>query len=597
MAILHKRSFTPGYVPSTEIEAGEIFLQIADKKVYTKDNVGSVVEVANNIEPIRIAVLGDSLAAQNGALSTSWPAILETLINASGNIRVEVGNFAINGHTYFQAQNVDSFGLGVTALDACIAYEPDYVIDALGFNDTIMGVDARTVTQVQSDASNLYAALRNALPSVHIVSAGTQPYDYANSTVGTLVNRNVLPINFTLDTTGILANSYTSEIMWNAVDAGTQSVHGDWNTLSTHVNALADTASIIDYWKIARLGCVGSDSLHPTDTASVLQAAYVLQTLSSVISGLADQDYPVWSNPNTIFTSTLTWNGTDYNTTYTAGAEHLSRTFGTGLRLHPDTWYLPTKSTFFVLDEVVDANQPFSWFVSNAHPNTTVEASIDGGSFVSLGSSTDGSGMSQAISINPVGTTGLYTFRYKIGNEIHGPYSLDFTIAPYTVVEGGTGSTTASGARSNLGLGPAATADTTSSRTSSSTTTVLQAAGMNSHRTSGDHDGRYVQPNSLSGVSSLSLVNGWVPSTGYQTPGYYKDDQGCVHLVGCANGNAKVGDTLGTLPLGFRPTHTYGGVTPASGNPVPLLVEANGKVTIFTTGGDAFLTGHYFRTT
>ena len=48
-------------------------------------------------------------------------------------------------------------------------------------------------------------------------------------------------------------------------------------------------------------------------------------------------------------------------------------------------------------------------------------------------------------------------------------------------------------ARSNLGLGAAATASTTDSRTSSSTTTVLQAKAMNDHRTSGDHDARYAR--------------------------------------------------------------------------------------------------------
>ena len=41
------------------------------------------------------------------------------------------------------------------------------------------------------------------------------------------------------------------------------------------------------------------------------------------------------------------------------------------------------------------------------------------------------------------------------------------------------------------GLGTAATLNTTDSRTSTSTTLVLQAKAMNDHRTSGDHDGRY----------------------------------------------------------------------------------------------------------
>lgn len=48
-------------------------------------------------------------------------------------------------------------------------------------------------------------------------------------------------------------------------------------------------------------------------------------------------------------------------------------------------------------------------------------------------------------------------------------------------------------ARSNLGLGAAATMGTTASRSSSSTSIVLQAKAMNDHRQSGDHDSRYPQ--------------------------------------------------------------------------------------------------------
>ncbi|QEM80211.1 phage tail protein [Halomonas binhaiensis] len=47
-------------------------------------------------------------------------------------------------------------------------------------------------------------------------------------------------------------------------------------------------------------------------------------------------------------------------------------------------------------------------------------------------------------------------------------------------------------ARENLGLSEASTQGSTDSRTSPSTTTLLQAKAMNDHRNSGDHDGRYV---------------------------------------------------------------------------------------------------------
>lgn len=60
-------------------------------------------------------------------------------------------------------------------------------------------------------------------------------------------------------------------------------------------------------------------------------------------------------------------------------------------------------------------------------------------------------------------------------------------------------------ARVNLGLGSSATLGNTALRTSSSTTLLLQAAAMNDHRTSGDHDHRYPQrSNNLSDLPSPS---------------------------------------------------------------------------------------------
>lgn len=65
--------------------------------------------------------------------------------------------------------------------------------------------------------------------------------------------------------------------------------------------------------------------------------------------------------------------------------------------------------------------------------------------------------------------------------------------------------TNAATARVNLGLGTSATLGNTALRTSSSTTLLLQAAAMNDHRQSGDHDGRYPQrSNNLSDLTNAA---------------------------------------------------------------------------------------------
>jgi len=88
-------------------------------------------------------------------------------------------------------------------------------------------------------------------------------------------------------------------------------------------------------------------------------------------------------------------------------------------------------------------------------------------------------------------------------------------------------------ARSNLGLGASATMGTTASRTSSSTATVLQARAMNDHRQSGDHDDRYVQRSgdSMSGDLTISKSNPWL-TLNSTTTGGTGTDQGAGVSIG-----------------------------------------------------------------
>ena len=88
-------------------------------------------------------------------------------------------------------------------------------------------------------------------------------------------------------------------------------------------------------------------------------------------------------------------------------------------------------------------------------------------------------------------------------------------------------------ARVNLGLGSSATLGTTALRTSSSTTLLLQAAAMNDHRQSGDHDDRYVKRNgdNMSGDLTLSKSNPWLTLNSI-TSGGTGTDQGAGVSIG-----------------------------------------------------------------
>lgn len=83
-------------------------------------------------DPLRIAVLGDSLAAGYGlADELSFPAQLETALRQRG-YRVEVQNAGVSGDT--------SAG-GLARLGWLLEGRPDLVIIELGANDALRGLD------------------------------------------------------------------------------------------------------------------------------------------------------------------------------------------------------------------------------------------------------------------------------------------------------------------------------------------------------------------------------------------------------------------------------------------------------------------------
>lgn len=91
-----------------------------------------LLPVAGYAEPLRIAVLGDSLAAGYGlAADQSFPAQLETALLQRG-YRVEVHNAGVSG---------DTTAGGLARLGWLLESRPDLVIVELGGNDALRGLD------------------------------------------------------------------------------------------------------------------------------------------------------------------------------------------------------------------------------------------------------------------------------------------------------------------------------------------------------------------------------------------------------------------------------------------------------------------------
>jgi hypothetical protein len=94
----------------------------------------------------------------------------------------------------------------------------------------------------------------------------------------------------------------------------------------------------------------------------------------------------------------------------------------------------------------------------------------------------------------------------------------------------------------------------------------------------------------------LTLLNSWKwygehvsnNADNYSMPGYYKDNDGVVHLRGLIGGGTSATASIATLPVGFRPAHRMMWPTLSSVGWSRLDIETTGNITAPENGGVAF---------
>lgn len=410
---------------------------------------------------IRIVVVGDSLSATNAMVEDSWPNLLQTRLNSRG-VRVEVCNLAINGWTFNKANTTAAFG-SLTALAKAVSLRPSIVIAALGAADAVLNTEGRNQSQIRADAATFFASLKASLPSVTTVYASEQMYDedlFPSAT--SLKNKAVAPYFHKTKTSGILAGSYCSEILDDAIDSTQQTKFDEWVSFTNHVAGLADVDLTITlpYFKAARLGMTGPDGLHLTSMGQHYVAAQFVEEmrlapeLADYFGGVSDMAYAPWNDTSYLLSGYLSPSGDGYvAASYDSQVHQVGKHAGLWNRIQPETWYLPSKGVARTGATPVPADGysiPF-WQVQNARPNTAVTVSVNGAAFASSGISTDAYGC--AVFPTSAGNfpAGNYELRYKVGNEIFGPFDFETTtpVEPNLLVRltapaatGGTGTYT-----------------------------------------------------------------------------------------------------------------------------------------------------------
>lgn len=388
----------------------------------------------------KIVVLGDSESATQPNLGPAWPEHLERLLTQGGAPQ-EVVNLAINGWTYNRARTVSSFG-SKTALQHAIDLNADTYIVALGLNDTIGAagpVDSRSLAQVQADAAAFYSELRAARPSAVILYLSSTPYDKTHGTLGSLLNRYVMPIHMTRTSSGLLAGCTSAEILPSTMAPAYQTFYSNWSALDTHIKGLPGVLNgELPLWKVARMGGCGPDQLHLTAEGHQLVASAVLEALRTamptLMANVVDQNHSPMSSFSGLFSLHLTSSGGQWVQTLdalTTAAGH-TQFQGDGIapRFDPGPWWreYPAALTTSPLSQA--AKDPFHWQLTGAKPVATVYASTDGAAWVAVGN-TNHQGNWSTVG-NLYAAPGTYQFRYKVGNDVLGPVPVTLAAAVKT---------------------------------------------------------------------------------------------------------------------------------------------------------------------
>ena len=471
--------------------------------------------MANANTILKVALIGDSMSAQNAILGASIGETLERRLNAMG-VPAKVYPCNRDGHTFFRANTVPFIG-GHTAIDECISHSPDVVIFLLGINDSLLAVDGRSLAQIKTDADTALAAVRAALPLTQIIYVSQKPFDDGNFTPTTCKNKGIPSYFHKLNTAGILTGYYTNEVLESVVAPATQTGLANWIAFDAYLKANGNVNRnfTLNLWKVARLGGCGNDGVHLNPGGVLLGCGYLLNGLRGIapFGKLYSNNFQWWEDPDYVFSQLLTASGDGY--TYTNDVTSKNQNILSGGFLRTNTWYLPVGAELEVSTNLTDAGSAiFHWTVMGADPLTQVKVSVNGGAFVDIaGTLTNSAGFASAFSsgADTAGlTAGSNILRYAVGN---------ICLSPKTIVYG--------------------------------------AYALN--------------------WNGLGLMGAWAAVGGYAAPASYLDQFKVVRLRGLVTGGANLSQIC-TLPVGKRPPYPIFLTASATGGSTNIQINTNGDM-------------------
>ncbi|MCU7935891.1 MAG: SGNH/GDSL hydrolase family protein [Candidatus Thiodiazotropha sp. (ex Dulcina madagascariensis)] len=381
----------------------------------------------------------------------SWSSLAQRAFDAEG-IDVDIFHTGTGGLTYYRAMNMVDPEIGQTYVQLTNSLNLDIIIVELGLNDAMQNGDGRTQAQVIADAQAVYAALRAGSPDAVIIYSRLVPYDedqHGAKAVTAIKKKYCVPYMHSTSTMPGESGLYTSEEaeLEKIIDPVMQGRLTDWRVLDATCQGFADVVVHSNYFKPARLGLVSYDRLHGTSLGyffilSEMWKAFKTDTaLRTQIPELTKIRYL-----GDFTDLSITWesavkpdvvgDGYVIDPDWVDGFEYpmwLNVRDHSKIASYPEYWSNQQRPSISISDRVVRANgEAFAVMITNAWPDQPVSTKI-----WAVGSAepstfavytpakyTSGTGdlIEAYIPSSADKPSGDYLIKYKIGNDVFGPF-------------------------------------------------------------------------------------------------------------------------------------------------------------------------------
>ncbi|MCU7872704.1 MAG: hypothetical protein KZQ91_08155 [Candidatus Thiodiazotropha sp. (ex Lucinoma borealis)] len=427
--------------------------QLTDEVTVVNGSVAATI-------PTRFAVLGASETV------FPWQQTWINLINGafqSEGLNVEFYHTGAGAVTHHLAMSeVDSL-TGETRVELTSNSDPDVIIVELGINDAILALGSRSQNELIADAQALYGYFRDNNPNALILYSRLIPYDEERH--GKVATENIkkkycVPFMHQTSSMPGEANLYTSEYaaLETVISSTMQDRLNIWKALDAECQNLADVTINTSYFRAARLGLLSHDRFHPNSlghyfimsrvwkafqTDATIRAATPELTKIRSLGDFTDFDL-LWSSAIKLDAG---GDGYDVDPDFLSGWE-----YPMWLNIYADTniiygikyWANQQRPTIDVSEAVNKSNDDiFLTMMNDLWPELTIETKlwVEGGSEPSTWNSASPSQLTsstgghisavQNISL----TNGIWLIKYKIGDDVFGPFSVN-VFGTYPLTEG-----------------------------------------------------------------------------------------------------------------------------------------------------------------